>query len=335
MFDAVVAGAGPAGLSAALTFARARRNVLVADGGPGRNQRSDGVHLLLSRDGMTPASLRLAALAELARYPSVQVREARVTRAGGEPGCFGVTLDDGTPVQAQRLVLATGVRDMLPPVDGLAERWGRGVAHCVYCHASEHSGASLAVLALTPFGLHQALHLTRFSGDVVVCTNAALELRADQRELLARHDVAVREQPIARLEGDGTELRRIAFADGTGIDREVLFCHPPTCQASDLASTLGCEQLPDGSVAVDNPGRTSVPGVFAVGDMARRPDMGRHDRVPVAAAGGVIAAVAVDQELLNVDLFGSPFGPTAGFPGQRVTSPNSHGGPGSCGLPRP
>src|SRR5579859_6449582 len=175
MYETIVVGAGPAGLSAALTLGRARRQVLLLDGGPGRHQRSDGVHMLLSRDGMAPSELRAAALADLAAYPSVDIRAARATRASGELGCFTVTLHDGSDIQARWLVLASGVRDMLPQMEGLELMWGRGVPHCVYCHGYEHIGAAVAVLALPPYGLHQALHLTRFSDDVVACTNAAVE----------------------------------------------------------------------------------------------------------------------------------------------------------------
>jgi thioredoxin reductase len=305
MYETIVVGAGPAGLSAALTLGRARRRVLLLDGGPERHRRSGGVHMLLSRDGMTPSGLRAAALADLAAYPSVHIRAARAIRASGGLGGFSITLSDGSDVQAQRLILASGVRDMLPRIEGLERMWGRGVPHCIYCHGYERIGAAVAVLAVPPYGLHQALHLTRFSDDVVACTNAAV-LPDELRELLARHGVALREEKLIRLEGRGAELERLVFADGSTLARDVLFCHPPACQGSDLAASLGCELLPDGSVKVDTLGRTSVPGVAAAGDMARSEDADRQHRVPVAAAAGVTAAVAVDQELLMAAFYGLP-----------------------------
>lgn len=305
MYETIVVGAGPAGLSAALTLGRARRQVLLLDGGAGRHQHSDGVHMLLSRDGMAPPELRAAALADLAAYPSVHIHAARATRASGDHGCFSVTLHDGSDVDAQRLVLASGVRDMLPQLEGLEPMWGRGVPHCVYCHGYERIGAAVAVLILTPFDTHQALHLTRFSDDVVACTNAAVE-SDELRELLARHSVALYEEKLVRLEGRGAELERLVFADGSTLARDVLFCHPPTCQGSDLAASLGCELLPDGSVEVDTLGRTSVPGVYAAGDMARCSHADRQHRVPVAAAAGVTAAVAADQELLSTAFYDPP-----------------------------
>lgn len=272
---------------------------MVLDAGPGRNATSDGVHNFLSRDGVSPAGLRDAALAELAAYPTVRIREGRAVAAEGQRDDFTLTLADGSRERARRILLATGVQDVLPPIEGLAARWGRGVVHCPYCHGWERRGQPIAVLESGGWGVHLAVHLRRFTDDVILCVNGAAEPSTDQCALLADRGVAVRLDPIDRLEGEGTSLERIVFEDGTRLARRALSVHPPTRQRSDLPERLGCRILNDGAVEVNDVGQTRVPGVFAVGDMARRPSMPLSgSQVVIAAADGVVAAVIIDQELL-------------------------------------
>jgi thioredoxin reductase len=234
-------------------------------------------------------------------------------------GDFRVIVTGGGLESARRLILATGLIDVLPPVPGLAERWGAGVVHCPYCHGWEHRDRPLAVLGLDGWGVHLAVHLRRFSDDVVLCINGALRLTADQADLLEARGVAVREQPLARLEGTGTSLERIVSDDGSACDRTALFCHASARQASDLPAALGCKILENGSVEVNDLGQTSVAGVFAAGDMARRASMPLPGgQVVIAAAEGTIAAVTIDRNCcmsLNrreVIVMTSPHPPVAG-----------------------
>jgi len=231
--------------------------------------------------------------------PTVQVRDLEVRAVTGEAGQFTVSLGDGTTEQASRLLLATGVADQLPPIPGLAQLWGRGVFNCPYCDGWEVRDQPLAVLAADPRNLHLALQLTRFSPDVLLCGSGAAGLDDDARSLLAAHKVALCQEPIARLVGGDGRLERIEFHQGEPVTRAAAFLHAPTRQASYLPRQLGCTLLDDGSVMVDDLGQTSVPGVFAAGDMARRPSMPLPGaQVVIAAAEGAIAAVAIDQQLL-------------------------------------
>lgn len=299
MDDVLIAGAGPAGLNAALTLGRARRRALLADAGPGRNATSAAVHNFLSRDGIAPSQLRQIGLDQLRAYPSVRVAAGQAVHAGGQRDDFTVTLDDGSTHRARRLLLATGVHDELPPIDGLAERWGRGVLHCPYCHGFEHRDQPLAVLETGGWGVHLAVHLRRFSDDVVLCTGGGAPPSAEQQALLAERGVTVRPEPIERLEGPGASLEAIVFAGDATLARRALFVHPKTRQRSDLPAQLGCRILEDGAVAVDDLGQTSVAGVLAAGDMARRPAMPLSgSQAVIAAADGVLAAVLIDQDLL-------------------------------------
>src|SRR6266542_2118601 len=212
---------------------------------------------------------------------------------------FTVTLGDGTTEQARRLLLATGVVDELLPIPGLAELWRRGVFNCPYCDGWEVRNQPLAVLASDPRNLQLALQLTRWSPDVLLCSNGTAGPDDDARRLLDAHKVGLREEPIARLDGQDGTLERIVFTEGEPVARTAAFLHAPTRQRSDLPRQLGCTLLEDSSVMVDDLGQTSVPGVLAIGDMARRPSMPVPGaQVVIAAAEGAIAAVAIDQTLL-------------------------------------
>jgi thioredoxin reductase len=299
MLDVVIAGGGPAGLNAALMLGRARRNVLVLDSGQPRNAGVHAMHGFLSRDGTDPAVLRQTARQQLATYPTVRVRDIAVQTVTPEGEHFTVTLADGSSQQARRLLLATGVADQLPPIPGLTELWGRGVFNCPYCDGWEVRDQPLAVLAVDPRNLQLALQLTRWSPDVLLASNGPAGLDGDARGLLAAHKVQLREEPITRLEGGDGRLERIVFANGEPAVRAAAFLHAPTRQRSGLPHELGCTLGEDGSVLVDDLGQTSVPGVFAAGDMARRPSMPLPGaQVVIAAAEGAIAAVAIDQQLL-------------------------------------
>jgi thioredoxin reductase len=298
-YDAVIVGTGPAGLSAALTLGRARRSTLLIDGGPGRNAPSDGVHNFFSRDGIAPTDLRKVAMEQLAAYPTVQTWPAVVKRVTVVDGEFDLDLTDSGEVRARRLLLATGVIDGLPAIPGLAERWGRSVVHCPYCHGWERRDLPLAVLVLDDDGVRQAIHLKRFSPDVVVCLGNGFELNQEQRELLAARDITVLDKRLAGLEGDGDSLQALVFEDGSRLARSALFVHGHVRQRSDLATQLGCRILEDGAVEINDLGQTSVPGVYAAGDMARRPSLPLAGaQVIIAAAEGTVAAVVIDMELL-------------------------------------
>ena len=303
--DVVIVGGGPAGLNAALTLGRARRRVLLVDDGQPRNAPAQAVHGFLSRDGLPPFELRRIGREQLAPYPSVEVRDSEVVdvHALDEPGGgFVVTLADHSVTRARRLLLATGLADQLPAIDGLAELWGTSVLHCPYCHGWEVRDQALAVLGSDPRAIQLAAHLTRFSPDVALCTNGT-PLDSASHQLLAGLGVAVREEPIQRLDGDGGRLRRIVFSAGPPLARQAAFVRAPYRQRSDLPARLGCALLEDGTVQVDDLGRTSVPGVYAAGDLARRPSLPfATAQVVMAAAAGATAAVAIDQGLLADDL---------------------------------
>lgn len=230
-YDVTIIGGGPAGLAAALTLGRSMRSTLVLDSGAPRNAPAEAMHNVLGRDGTPPARLREDGRRELASYPTVSVRpEAVVSVAPG----FEVTLASGETVGARRLLLATGVVDELLPIPGLADRWGRTVLHCPYCHGYEQRGKRLAVLGATPHHVFIATLLRRYFEDVVLLANGD-EPPADVL------DLPVFAEPVAALSGDAD----IAFADGSRLERDAIFAGGRAPQRSTFADDLGCALLGD------------------------------------------------------------------------------------------
>jgi thioredoxin reductase len=302
MFDVAIAGAGPAGLSAALLLGRCRRSVLLCDKGEPRNAVSHGLHGFLSRDGLLPAELRRIAFDQLAPYQTVEVCSIRIEEARREGDRFTATLANGTRIETRRLLLTMGRRDDLPPIPGLPELWGHSIFHCRYCDGWEVRDRPLAVVtgpnADRAPDAQLAIQLTRLSDDVVWCTNGPYEPDEVTRRRMHRHGVRVRQEPVAALEGRGGQLERIVFAEGEPLPRHAAFLDPPKLPHSDLAVQLGCSILDDGCVEVSERRQTTVPGVFAAGDMSRRPARPLTSaQIVMAAADGATAAVAMDLEL--------------------------------------
>ena len=294
MYDVVIVGGGPAGLSAALMLGRCRRRVLVCDLGEPRNRRSHALHGYLTRDGIAPAQLTALGREELQPY-GIEFRRIGVTDAAWRADRFQLTLGNGSE-EARYLLLATGVVDDLPAVSGLDECYGRSVFHCPYCDGWEWRDRKLAVLGRGREAGQMALALKTWSADIIYCTNGA-RLDPATRDRLARNDVAVKTAPIARLDHVDGALSAIALADGELLPRDALFFHTAQHPQSDLAARLGCTLTRGGTVNTGNGCDTNVPHVFVVGDASRDAQF-----VVVAAAEGVKAAVTINKALQRQEL---------------------------------
>ena len=293
--DVIIVGGGPAGLSAALVLGRACRSVLVIDDGRPRNHATRTVHGFLTRDGIDPFELRRLGLEELQRYDTVRVEHAEVTAATrGTDGVFHVDLQDGRQFRARRLLLATGVVDLLPTVPGFDEMYGRSVFHCPYCDGWELRGQPLAVYGCQQRGYGLAVELLGWSRDVVLCSDGACELDGDELATLDRNGIRVREERIARLEGTDGMLERIVFESGDVLPRRAMFFTTGQVQASRLARQLGCEFNEKGTVRTGPYEMTHVPGLYVAGDASRHVQW-----VVVAAAEGAEAAYAISQDLIK------------------------------------
>lgn len=297
VFDAVIVGAGPAGLSAALLLGRCRRRVLLCDEGRPRNAATRALHGFLTRDGIPPAELLRLGREQLERYSTVESRSLTVTDVQRLEDGFEVTLSDGTWVASRKLLLATGVTDQLPTIDGFQEFYGKSVFHCPYCDGWELRDQPLAIYGKGEHGKGLALELTAWSAQLVLCTDGPSELDDHDVERLRRHEIAVYEHAIAALEGTDGVLERIRFADGTSVGCRGMFFSTGEHQRSGLPAQLGCEFTPKGAVNTGEYEATNIPGLYVAGDASRFVQL-----AIVAAAEGAEAAFAINTALLKEDL---------------------------------
>jgi thioredoxin reductase/SAM-dependent methyltransferase len=296
-YEVVVAGGGAAGLSGALTLARARRSVLVIDAGAPRNAPAAAVHGLLGRDGVSPADLLETGRAEVRRYGG-RVMTGEVVAASPAPGGFTVTLASGRVVGARRLLVTTGLTDELPGVPGLAQRWGRDVIHCPYCHGWEVRDQVIGVLATGPMAVHQAQLFRQLSADVILFLHTTAALGPDQAEELAARGIKVVPGEVVSLDISDDHLAGVRLWDGRTVACQVLVTAPRmTARAGLLAALgLGPTEHPSGAgeyIAAGPTGLTEVPGVWVAGNVT---DL--MAQVGAAAAAGVMAAAAINGDLI-------------------------------------
>ncbi|MEV8244552.1 NAD(P)/FAD-dependent oxidoreductase [Streptomyces rochei] len=299
-YDVVVVGGGAAGLSAALVLGRSRLRTLVVDAGEPRNAPSDHMQGFLTRDGMAPAEFLALGREEIARYGVELVRDRAVDVAREED--FTVSLAGGRSVRARRLVVTTGLKDELPEVPGVAERFGRDVLHCPFCHGWEVRDERFGVLAASPMSVHQALMVSGWSDDVVLFLHRVAEEELSDEDLrrLAAAGVKVVPGEVAGLRVEEDRLTGVRLADGTAHDRSVVFVAPKAVPQTGLMERLGAElqETPFGAYpVVDATGRTSVPGLWTAGNA-----LGFAEQVIHAASGGYRAASAIVGDLIMSDL---------------------------------
>jgi thioredoxin reductase len=302
LYDVLIVGGGPAGLSAALVLGRCRRRVLVFDSGQPRNAAAQAMHGYLSRDGIPPRELLRLGRDEVARY-GVEIQDTEVDSArirnpddAEEPGAaFEVETAEGRRFLARKLLLATGVRDILPPIAGGETYYGRGVHHCPYCDGWEHRDQALVAYGDGSAAVGLALALRTWSSRVTACTDGT-RIGLNDRERLERNGIGLRTGRIARLDGADGVLQRVVFRSGPPLDCDALFFNTGQVQRSLLPTMLGCETGENDQIRTHDRQRTCQPGLFLAGDAD-----GDVQFVIAAAAEGARAAVAINRELQDED----------------------------------
>lgn len=292
-FDCAIIGGGPAGLNAALMLGRARRSVLLIDGNRPRNAAAHASHGFLTRDGVKPSELRRIAHEELARYPSVRRFEREAADVERTAGGFRIHTVQGDRFEARKLIIATGLKESFPAIEGFRDFYGKSLFSCPHCHGWELRDKPLALVSEQPNVFRTAMLVRSWSRDLVVCTNGRALLTAEQLERLHRHGVRVAVGPIAAFYGREGRLEGIRFRDSTTIFREGGFVTPQLSQRSSFGAKLGCAFNKMGGIATDDYGRTSVGGVYAAGDAS----IVAPSQLVIAAAEGSRAAIGVHTDL--------------------------------------
>jgi thioredoxin reductase len=291
VFDVVIIGGGPAGLSAALLLGRCRRRVLVCDAGRPRNARARELHGFLTRDGTPPLELLRLGRDELTPY-GVELRAIEVTGITRRKDSFDIRLANRSSVSGRMVLVASGIRDELPPVPGLDDCYGISAHHCPYCDGWEAREKRIAVIGHGQGGAGLALSLKTWSDQVVLCANGPARLTPAQRTQLRRHRIAVHESRIQTIEHHAGRVRHVVMAGGAQVACDEIFLLTRQHPQCPLPEKLGCAVTARGVVKTDRFGATGVAGLYVVGDASRDVQF-----AVVAAAEGAKAAVAINKAL--------------------------------------
>ena len=294
--DVVIVGSSAAGLSAALYLGRFRRRVIVFDTQKPANRFSNASHSFFTRDGVAPSDLVAIGREQLARYETVEIQNGEVSTIAPEGEHFMVTLADGSSYRTRKVLLATGLKDTLPAIEGIESFFGRSVFHCPYCDGWEQRDQPVAIINSGEASLHAAKLLRVLTDQLTLCTNGDESFDQAARTLLNQLNIRLIEMPIQRLEGHDTQVESIVFSDGSKLACKAVFVRLTSTQHAALAEQLGCAMTDTGLVQVDEQGKTSVSGVYAAGDLANR-----MRQIIFASSQGAAAAIAINMALIAED----------------------------------
>jgi thioredoxin reductase len=295
MYDVIVIGGGPAGLSAAMVLGRCRRKVILFDTGIPRNRFSDSMNGFLTRDCIDPAEFLRIGREELEKY-KVTLRNAEIKSVSYSDKGFEAIDADGKVYKARKMLLATGLKDRVPNLPGIEELYGKSVHHCPYCDGWESQDKPIAAYGEKRNGVGLALALKTWSNDVILFTDGTNKLTGPELSQLERNGIKINKKKIAELKGKNGRLQQIVFTDGTAEEREVMFFSTGVDQHCDLGKSLGCEFTSKGVIKTRKLQKTHMKGLFVAGDASRDVQL-----VIVAAAEGTKAAVAINTELQEED----------------------------------
>lgn len=288
--EVIIIGGSYAGLSAALTLGRSLRRVLLIDEGLPCNRQTPHSHNFLTQDHVAPAEIARQAREQVAAYPTVNFLAERVEALEGSDGRFKVKTQTGQQFEAEKLIFATGVRDLLPEIEGLAECWGITAIHCPYCHGYEAKGVPTGILGSSEEIVGYARMIQHWNPSLYVLTNGPASF--DPQALL-EHGIPLIETALSRLSHTNGALDSVEFADGNSLKLGAIYHSPRFEQHCPLPAALGCKVTDMGHIEVDAMMSTSVPGIYAIGD-ATTP----LRSVSNAVANGTMAGAALNRALI-------------------------------------
>ncbi|GAB2829911.1 NAD(P)/FAD-dependent oxidoreductase [Ferruginibacter profundus] len=292
-FDVIIIGGSYAGLAAAMTLGRALRQVLIIDSGAPCNASTPHSHNFLTQDGNSPAAIAALAKQQVEKYNTVQFYKAIATRAIKNEKGFEIHLASGEVFYAGKLIFATGIRDILPGIEGFAACWGISVLHCPYCHGYEVRDQKTGIIGNREYGYELAVLISNWTNDLTLYTNGASAISMEQKSKLEKHHIAIVEKEIDRLEHTNGYVQHIIFKDGTKTSVKAIYAPQPFKQHSLVAELPGCQLTDEGYIKTDALQETTVKGVFACGDNATR-----MRTLANAVAMGTTAGIAVNKKII-------------------------------------
>lgn len=293
-YNVVIIGGSYAGSSAAMALGRSLRNVLVIDNGNPCNKRAPHSHNFLTNDGVAPADIALKARHELDIYKTVKQITATVENVTQTTNGFKVTTNDAQTFTAQKVLLTTGIKDIMPNIPGFADCWGISIIHCPYCHGYEVYGQKLAVFGNGDEGFEFAKHISNWSKDVILFTNGVSALSSEQEAKLAKKHIKIIQTEIRSIDSTGGQVNSVILKDGSKQNIQAIFARTPFEQQSDILQQLGCALTEQGHIAVDSHYLTTIPGVYAAGD-----NSSPLRALANVVAAGTMAGVSINKALIE------------------------------------
>lgn len=291
-FEVIIIGGSYAGLAAGMALGRALKQVLIIDSGSPCNAQTPYSHNFLTQDGQTPAAIAKLAKQQVAAYPTISFHKGLATKANKTQEGFAIQVATGELFQAKKIIFATGIKDELQPIAGIAECWGISILHCPYCHGYEVRNEQTGILGNGDVGYELAHLISNWTKDLTLYTNGVSTLTALQAEKLKKNNISIIEKELEQLVHNNGKLKSIVFKDATTAPVTAIYTRSPFKQHCDLIEQLDCE-LEDGYVKIDNMQQTTIPGVFACGD-----NSSRMRAVANAVAQGTFTGVVVSKEII-------------------------------------
>lgn len=293
-FDAIIIGGSYAGLSAAMALGRSLRRVLVIDSGLPCNRQTPHSHNFLTQDGKTPQEISMLARHQVEQYRTVEFLTGIATGGSKLEEGFQIETEQGLTFNAKKLIMAAGIKDLMPEIKGFSECWGISVIHCPYCHGYEFRGEKTGIFANGDKAVHLGGLVHNLTKDLTVFTNGKASLSPEQLQRLEKSSISLVENELVEIIHENGHLKSLVMNNGEQIQLKALYAAIPFQQHSDIPESLGCEITETGHIRVDPMQKTSIPGVYACGD-----NSSPMRSVASAVNTGAIAGAMVNMDLVN------------------------------------
>ena len=293
-FDVIIIGGSYSGLAASMALGRALRKVLIIDSAMPCNRQTPHSHNFLTQDGSTPQAIATSARKQVQHYKTVHFFDGLATKGNKTESGFEIETSNGETFQSTKLVIATGIKDIMLPIEGYAECWGISVLHCPYCHGYEVRNEITGILGNGEYGYEFSALISNWTSDLTLYTNGKSTLTKNQIDKLVKRHIQVVEDEIFKLEHENGYLQNILFKNGNSLPIKALYARSPFVQHSDITQSLGCELTEDGYIKVNSEQKTTVHGIFASGDNTTR-----LRTVANAVAMGTTAGMMANKELIE------------------------------------